>query len=237
MYFYEISRKIGIDRMHFYLDQFGLGRTTGIDMIGENDGLLPSRDWKKKAFREPADRTWFPGETVIAAIGQGYMSATPLQLANATAALAARGSRFVPHLVAATENPMTGERTLIAPQRLPAVTIENEFYWDSIIAAMNAVMQGQVGTARAVGTDAPYAMAGKSGTAQIFSVAQDETYDEEEVEERLRDHALFIAFAPLEEPRIAVAVVVENGASGSRVAAPIARALMDTYLGFGDDAL
>lgn len=237
VYFYEISRQIGIDRMHFYLDQFGLGRITGVDLVGEKGGLLPSRAWKRAAFREPAERTWFPGETVIASIGQGYMTATPLQLANATAALATRGKRFVPHLVAATEDPISGERDLSTPQPLPDVQIDNEFYWDSVIAAMNAVLQGQAGTARAVGQGAPYSMAGKSGTAQVFSVAQDETYDEEEVEERLRDHALFIAFAPVDAPQIAVAVVVENGSSGSRVAAPIARALMDQYLGFGEDAI
>ncbi|MBT8079487.1 MAG: penicillin-binding protein 2 [Gammaproteobacteria bacterium] len=237
VYFYEISRQIGIDRMHFYLDQFGLGQLTGIDMVGEKAGLLPSRAWKRGAFREPADQTWFPGETVIASIGQGYMTATPLQLANATATLAARGARFVPRLVAATEDPISGERTIRSPRRLSDVQIDNEFYWDSIIAAMNGVMQGEAGTARAVGRGAPYSMAGKSGTAQVFTVAQDETYDEEEVEERLRDHALFIAFAPLEEPQIAVAVVVENGSSGSRVAAPIARAVMDRYLGHATDAL
>jgi penicillin-binding protein 2 len=115
--------------------------------------------------------------------------------------------------------------------------IENEFYWDSVISAMNAVMQSETGTARATGLGAPYAMAGKSGTAQVFSVAQEEEYNESEVAERLRDHALFISFAPLDDPRIAVAVVVENGSSGSRVAAPIARSVMDEYLGFGDDAI
>ena len=174
---------------------------------------------------------------MIASIGQGYMTATPLQLANATATLAARGARFVPRLVAATEDPISGERAIRSPRRLSDVQIDNEFYWDSIIAAMNGVMQGEAGTARAVGRGAPYSMAGKSGTAQVFTVAQDETYDEEKVEERLRDHALFIAFAPLEEPQIAVAVVVENGSSGSRVAAPIARAVMDRYLGHATDAL
>lgn len=236
VYFYQISRDVGIDRMHFYLDQFGLGRRTGIDITGEKGGLLPSREWKRSAFRERADQVWFPGETVIAAIGQGYMLTTPLQLANAVAALAARGERFQPHLVAAVEDPITGERVLTVPRRLPAVKIENEFYWDSVLAAMHAVMQSETGTARGTGLGAPYQMAGKSGTAQVFSLGQDETYEEEEIEERLRDHALFIAFAPLEDPRIAVAVVVENGASGSRVAAPIARALMDQYLGYETDA-
>ena len=237
VYFYEISRDIGIDRMHYYLDQFGLGKETGLDVVGESDGLVPSRAWKRQAFRERADQVWFPGETVIASIGQGYMLASPLQLANATAALASRGKRFKPHLVAAIEDPISGTRTLIAPERLPDVNIENDYFWDSVLAGMHDVMQSKVGTARAAGLGAPYQMAGKSGTAQVFSLSQDEEYDEEEIAERLRDHALFIAFAPFDEPRIAVAVVIENGTSGSRVAAPIARAIMDQYLGFESDAL
>ena len=237
VYFYEISRKIGIDRMHYYLDQFGLGKPTGVDLTGEKFGLLPSREWKRGAFREPADQTWFPGETVIASIGQGYMLATPLQLANAAAALAMRGKRFVPHIVAATEDPITGERTLVSPQALDDVEIKNEFYWDSIIGAMNGVLQGARGTARAVGFNAPYAIAGKSGTAQVFSVGQDEEYDEELVAELLRDHALFIAFAPIEDPQIAVAVIVENGQSGSRIAAPMAKALIDHQLEVSTDAV
>ncbi len=231
VYFYEISRDIGIDRMHDYLDRFGLGKETGLDMVGEADGLLPSRAWKRQAFRERADQVWFPGETVIASIGQGYMLASPLQLANATAALASRGKRFKPHLVAAFEDPLTGKRTLIAPERLPDVNIENEFYWDSVIAGMHDVMQSATGTARASGLGAPYQMAGKSGTSQVFSLKQDEEYEEEEISERLRDHALFISFAPFDDPRIAVAVIVENGSSGSRIAAPIAREIMDEYLG------
>jgi len=231
VYFYEISRNIGIDRMHYYLDQFGLGKETGIDMVDEADGLVPSRAWKRQAFRNRADQVWFPGETVIASIGQGYMLASPLQLANATAALAARGKRFKPHLVAAFEDPLTGRRTLIAPERLPDVNIENDLFWDSVLSAMHDVMQSNTGTARAAGRGAPYQMAGKSGTSQVISIAQDEEYDEEQIDERLRDHALFISFAPFDDPRIAVAVIVENGASGSRVAAPIARAIMDEYLG------
>lgn len=237
VYFYEISREIGIEAMHEYLTRFGLGRPTGIDIFGEKSGLVPSREWKRQAFSDRPNQVWFPGETVIASIGQGYMLATPLQLAHSTAALAMRGKRFKPHLVAATEDPISGERELTVPEALPGVMIENEFYWDSTIGAMNAVMQGERGTARAIGLGAPYSMAGKSGTAQVFSVAQEDEYDEEEVAERLRDHALFIAFAPLEDPKIAVAVVIENGSSGSRVAAPIARSVMDQYLGFGDDAI
>jgi len=236
VYFYEISRDIGIDTMHTYLDKFGLGRETGLDANGEADGLVPSRAWKKQAFRERADQVWFPGETVIASIGQGYMLASPLQLASATAALATRGKRFRPHLVAAFEDPLTGRRTLIAPQRLPDVDIESEEFWDSVLNGMHDVMQSSTGTARAAGLGAPYQMAGKSGTAQVFSVAQDEEYDEEEIAEHLRDHALFISFAPLDEPRIAVAIVIENGSSGSRIAAPIARAMMDQYLQVEVDA-
>jgi penicillin-binding protein 2 len=221
VYFYEISNDIGIDRMHDYLDRFGLGSPTGIDVSGERPGLVPNREWKRRSFRNSSDQRWFQGETVIASIGQGYMLATPLQLASATAALATRGVRYQPRIVAAWEDPLTGERTLTSPLRLPDVALEQETHWDDIIGAMNSVMQGARGTARAVGSGAPYNMAGKSGTAQVFSVAQDEEY---------------VAFAPVENPQIAVAVIVENGSSGSGVAAPIARALMDRYLGYDDAA-
>ncbi len=235
VYFYEISQDVGIDNMHDYLGRFGLGNQTGIDVGGEHRGLVPSRAWKRASFSNRDDQRWYHGETVIASIGQGYMLATPLQLAVATGALATRGVRYRPRLVAAVEDALTGERSMIQPERQPDVEISNEFYWDNIIQAMHDVMQGPQGTARAVGIGAPYEMAGKSGTAQVVSIAQDEEYDEEELEERQRDHALFIAFAPLENPRIAVAVIVENGSSGSGVAAPIAKSIMDEYLGYGDD--
>lgn len=236
VYFYEISNAIGIDRIHDYLGRFGLGSKTGIDVTGERPGLVPSTEWKRNAFRNPSDQRWYQGETVIASIGQGYMLATPLQLATATAALATRGVRYQPRIVAAWEDPLSGERTLTSPVRLDNVELDNESYWNDIIGAMNSVMQGARGTARAVGRGAPYRMAGKSGTSQVFSVGQDEEYDEEEIDERLRDHALFIAFAPVDNPQIAVAVIVENGRSGSGVAAPIAKAIMDQYLGFNDAA-
>jgi len=237
VYFYELSVDIGIDRMHYYLDQFGLGNKTGVDISGEHSGLVPSRDWKRKAFRNPADQRWFLGETVIASIGQGYMLATPLQLASAVGAVATRGMRFEPHLVAAVEDALTGKRSLVSPKRVSDVRIDNQSHWDAVIGGMHDVMQSVRGTAWAAGGNAPYQMAGKSGTAQVFSVAQEEEYDEELIEERLRDHALFISFAPLDNPQIAVAVVIENGSSGSRVAAPIARALMDEYLGYGGNAV
>ena len=236
VYFYEIANDIGINNMHDYLDQFGLGRKSNVDLPRESEGLVPSTAWKRERFRgrDPSEQRWYDGETVIASIGQGYMLATPLQLASAAATMATRGIRYQPRLVAAFENPLSGQRRILDPRRVGTVNIETDFYWDTTIQAMHDVMQGARGTARAVGMDAPYTMAGKSGTAQVFSVAQEEEYNEEEIEERLRDHALFISFAPVENPQIAVALIVENGSSGSRVAAPIARAIMDHYLGYTD---
>ena len=234
VYFYELSGDLGIDNMHEYLTRFGLGIATGIDLIGERPGLVPSRDWKRRNFSDRDNQRWYHGETVIASIGQGFMLATPLQLASTVGTLATRGSRMRPHLVAAVEDPLTGNRRMIYPQSLGNVKISNEFYWENVLEAMHDVLQGPRGTARAVGVGAPYEMAGKSGTAQVVSIAQDDEYDEDELEERLRDHALFVSFAPFDDPRIAVAVIVENGSSGSGVAAPIAKAVMDQYLGYGD---
>lgn len=236
VYFYEVSLELGIDNIHKYLDMFGLGYGTGVDIRGEHRGLVPSREWKRAQFSERTDQNWYNGETVIASIGQGYMLATPLQLANAVAAVATKGERYRPRLVAASHNTITGERTMYPAERLDDIQLEDESHWDTVINAMREVMHGVHGTARAVGANAEYEMAGKSGTAQVFSVAQEDEYDEDEIEERLRDHALFVSFAPVDDPRIAVAVIVENGSSGSRVAAPIARQIMDEYLGYGNDA-
>jgi penicillin-binding protein 2 len=236
VYFYEISGEVGIDAMHDYLSRFGLGAPTGVDVLGESSGLVPSREWKRRAFSDRDNQRWYHGETVIASIGQGYMLATPLQLASAVGTLATRGQHFKPHMVAAIEDGLTGERRIIQPERLPDVEISSDIYWEYVLGAMHDVMQGTRGTARAVGLGAPYEMAGKSGTAQVVSIAQDQEYDDAELEERQRDHALFISFAPFDEPRIAVALIVENGESGSGVAAPIAKSIMDAYLGYGDDA-
>ena len=230
VYFYELARELGIDRMGEFLASFGLGTPTGIDIAGEKSGLVPSREWKKRNFGKREDQVWFPGETVIAGIGQGYMLATPLQLAHATATIASRGKRFRPTLLRARMNSETRDSAFVDPAPLPRVEVTDDVQWERIISAMNAVMQGRRGTARAVGRDAPFTMAGKSGTAQVFSVAQDAEYEAEDLEERMRDHALFIAFAPLEDPRIAVAVVIENGESGSGTAAPIARSVIEAYL-------
>jgi penicillin-binding protein 2 len=191
---------------------------------------VPSQAWKTKQFKRPGDQVWFPGETVIAGIGQGYLLVTPLQLAHAAATIAARGQRFQPMLLKGSRDPATGTIEYEAPTPLPPVPEQDPTRWAAIIEGMHGVMQGPRGTARAVGLNAPYPMAGKSGTAQVFSIGQEEKYIAKDVAERRRDHALFIAFAPLEAPRIAVAVVIENGESGSKAAAPIARAVIDAYL-------
>ncbi|MDH4055539.1 MAG: penicillin-binding protein 2 [Gammaproteobacteria bacterium] len=236
VYFFEISGVLGIDNMHEYLTRFGLGSASGVDILGERAGVVPSREWKRQNFRDRDNQRWYHGETVIASIGQGFMLTTPLQLAVAAGTLATRGSHQRPHLVAAIEDPLSGEHTLLEREPPEEVAISNVEYWDEVLAAMHDVMQGPRGTARAVGTGAAYTMAGKSGTAQVVTVAQGVKYDELELEERQRDHALFIAFAPFDNPQIAVAVIVENGESGSGVAAPIAKAVMDQYLGYGKNA-
>jgi penicillin-binding protein 2 len=230
VYFYTLARDLGIDRMGDFLKTFGLGSLTGIDVGGEQPGLVPSVAWKKKAFRQPANQVWFPGETVIAGIGQGYMLATPLQLAEATATIANRGQRFQPSLLRGTRDPSTGRIEYRAPTPLPPVPETDAGRWDQVIEGMHRVMQGARGTARAAGANAPYAIAGKSGTAQVFTVAQSARYNAAELAEHLKDHALFIAFAPIDVPLIAVAVLIENGESGSKAAAPVARAVIDAYL-------
>jgi len=230
VYFYELAHKLGIDNIHDFMAGFGLGSRTGIDIPAEKGGTLPSRDWKRARFPRREDKVWYPGETVITGIGQGYLQTTPLQLAHATAIVAARGERFRPMLIAGTRDPETGETVYFDPEPMPPVRLLDERLWDEAIDAMVAVVHGPTGTARRIGEDAPYRIAGKTGTAQVITIAQDEKYDESELEERQKDHALFIAFAPAEAPRIAVAVIVENGGSGSGVAAPVARAVLDSYL-------
>jgi len=216
--------------MSSMLMQFGLGASTGIDVTPESGGLVPTRDWKRSYFSRAEDQIWFPGETIITGIGQGYLLTTPLQLAHATASIATRGERWVPAMVRGLVDPVSREVLPRDPIPLPPVQVSDPTYWDQIIAAMEGVMNDPKGTARIAGKNAPWRIAGKSGTAQVFTVAQDATYNEEELAERMRDHALFIAFAPVDDPRIAVAVIVENGGSGSGVAAPVARTVMESYL-------
>ncbi len=226
VYFYHLAKLLGIKRMHKHLSSFGFGVVTGIDLDGEPDGLMPSPQWKKEARGEP----WYPGETVIAGIGQGYMLATPLQLAAVTALLANRGQRVVPKLVSSIEEPQSGSRTPLADAQPEPVTLRAARYYDVIVDAMTDVVHGERGTARKIGKGSPYRIAGKTGTAQVIGIKQGQSYDEKRIAKRFRDHALFIAFAPVEDPRIAVAVVAENGGGGSRTAAPIAKKVLDFYL-------
>ncbi|MGB5543841.1 MAG: penicillin-binding protein 2, partial [Gammaproteobacteria bacterium] len=230
VYFYELALKLGIDNMHDFLARFGLGHRTEVDIPAEKGGTLPSRQWKRDNFRRREDQVWFPGETLITGIGQGYLQTTPLQLAQMTAVIAKRGQGYRPMLVSAVTDPSTGETIEFEPQALPPVEVSDPAHWDAVINGMVEVMHGERGTGRAAAAGASYRMAGKSGTAQVVNIAQDAKYDAEELDERLRDHALFIALAPMEDPAIVVSVVVENGGSGSGVAAPIARAVLDNYL-------
>jgi penicillin-binding protein 2 len=191
---------------------------------------MPSPAWKKTAFSTREQQVWFPGETVIVGIGQGYWTATLLQLAKATALLATRGKHFRPRLVRALGDPATGAIEEQKPVALPSIELKHVENWEIIVNAMVAVTSGPRGTAQRIGRGATYSIAGKTGTAQVFSVGQTEKYNEKEVAERLRDHALFVAFAPAEAPKLAVAVLVENGGFGASAAAPIARAIFDAYL-------
>jgi penicillin-binding protein 2 len=189
---------------------------------------MPSPAWKKTAFATREQQVWFPGETVIVGIGQGYWTATLLQLAKATALLSTRGRHFRPRLVRALVDPRTKRLEEKPALELPPLELAQPANWETIVDAMVAVTTG--GTAARAAQGAAYSIAGKTGTAQVFSVGQTEKYDEKEVAERLRDHALFVAFAPADDPKLAVAVLVENGGFGSSAAAPIARAIFDAYL-------
>ncbi len=228
VYFYDLALALGIDRMHDYLSLFGFGQKSGLDILGEKPGLFPSRQWKRRA----RNQAWFPGETLITGIGQGFTLVTPLQLARATAIMANRGGDVQPHIVnkAATfaetitvRAPITGRAIDKPSQQSPL--------WQKVIDAMTNVVHGLRGTAKSIGKNIPYKIAGKTGTAQVFSIGQEEKYKKEEVAEKLRDHALFIAFAPVDDPKIAISVIVENGGHGGSAAAPIAGELFNYYLG------
>lgn len=225
-YYYDLALTLGIDRMSEYMRSFGFGRSTGIDLAGESSGLMPSREWKRRVHRQP----WFPGETLITGIGQGFTLATPLQLATSTATLANFGRHLIPSVVAAIDETNSGVRTPVRTGELPPVRVVDTSNWQRVHRAMVNVVHSPTGTGRSVGRDAPYTIAGKTGTAQVFGIKQDEEYVAEDLAKHLRDHALFVAFAPAEKPRIAIAVIVQNGGGGGAVAAPIARRVMDTYL-------
>ena len=223
VYFYTLAHRLGIDAMHEFLARFGLGAAQGLDLPGELPGLLPSRAWKRRALGE----AWFPGETIITGIGQGYLLLTPLQLATAAAAIATRGVRMRPRLLRAHER--GGARVEFPPEVAGTVALADPAGWQLVTEAMVEVMHGERGTGRMAGRNAAYRIAGKTGTVQVINYGE-EIPEDDELPAHLRDHSLFIAFAPAGAPRIALAVVAEHGGAGSALAAPIARRLLDAYL-------
>ncbi|GGY68500.1 penicillin-binding protein 2 [Marinobacter zhanjiangensis] len=225
VYFYELGVEMGVDTMHAYLSRFGFGMDATLDVGGALPGLLPSRDWKRGMRNEP----WYPGDSVNMSIGQGFFLATPLQLATATSLVANRGEWVQPRMLQDVQGD-TALESVLQPEYLEDLTADNDTTWEYVVDAMVDVMHGRHGTARGAAKGADYRMAGKTGTAQVFSLAEDEEYEEEEIRERLRDHALFVGFAPADDPQIVVSVIVENGGSGSGTAAPVGRAMFDAWL-------
>ena len=224
-YFYDLAHKLGIDRLSTYMNQFGIGRKVSLDMFEESAGLMPSREWKRATRRQ----AWFPGETLILGIGQGYMQSTPLQLAQATALIASKGKWIRPHLAKTIEGVPP-----VDPDPVPDIVLRDPSNWAKVTHGMQQVVHGARGTARVAGVGAQYLIAGKSGTAQVVAIKQGEKYDRSKVQERHRDHALFVGFAPANNPQIAVSVMIENGEAGSRVASPVVRKVMDAWL-LGED--
>ncbi|WP_136064230.1 penicillin-binding protein 2 [Modicisalibacter radicis] len=220
-YFFNLAHLLGIDALSSFMHRFGFGEQTSYDVHGASQGLMPSREWK----RERRNQVWFPGETLSVGIGQGYWLATPLQMATAMSVLANRGEWVTPHLAR-----KVGDEIVTPPPAKEDIELANDDWWNLVNRALEDVMTGHEGTARRAGQGLEYRMAGKSGTAQVFTLDNDERYNADELEERLHDHALFTAFAPIDEPRIAVAVVIENAGGGSSHAAPLARQLVDAWL-------
>lgn len=224
VYFYDLANHLGIDRMHDYMQLFGFGVKTGVDLHGESQAHMPSSKWKKRSKKMP----WFPGETLIVGIGQGYFVATPLQLAVATGALVNNGKMRAPHLLKTVVT--AGKQKPYQSPEIIDVPVKDIKHWKYVQKAMEDVVHSPRGTARRIAQGAEYRIAGKTGTAQVFSIKQDERYDESKISQKNFDHALFLGYAPADDPKIVVAVIVENGKHGSSVAAPMARAVMDYYL-------
>ncbi|MCK5813362.1 MAG: penicillin-binding protein 2, partial [Cocleimonas sp.] len=225
VYFYDLAYRMGISRYSKSLKRFGFGSKTGIDLPHEKSGIMPSSEWKKKRFGQ----NWYPGDTVNIGIGQGYWTATPLQLAHAVGTVSMRGMRMRPHVLRGVRASRNLPEKLVAAQQLPSVAVRNTSYWDDIIKAMIHVVHGPGGTAGRSGKGAQYKFGGKTGTAQVFSVAQNKSYNASRLAKKLHDHSLFVAFAPADNPEIALAVIVENAGGGSKVAAPLSRKLLDAY--------
>jgi penicillin-binding protein 2 len=227
VYYYMLANDMGIDAIAGFMKQLGLGQLTGIDLHGEAAGVLPSPEWKTKRFRRPEQQKWYPGETISIGIGQGYNAYTPIQLAQAMATLAANGAMYRPRVVGHVDNPRSGERRSFEPELASQVPLRREWV-EFVKRAMAGV--NKEGTGARAFAKAEYTSGGKTGTAQVIAIKQHEKYDEAKVAERHRDHSLFIAFAPLDNPIIALAVIVENGGFGARAAAPISRTVLDYYL-------
>ncbi|HSW82183.1 MAG TPA: penicillin-binding protein 2, partial [Usitatibacter sp.] len=223
-YFYGLATELGIDSIHSYLTQFGFGQPTGIDIEGEVPGLAPSQEWKQRRHNQK----WYAGDTVSIGIGQGYLLTTPLQLAAAVATLANNGRVVHPRLLKAVQNARTQETLEIAPKEGELIAIKPEHL--ALIKAAMVDVTKPGGTAVRASQGAPYTVAAKTGTAQVVGMKQNETYNEKHMKEEHRDHALFIAFAPAEDPKIAMAILVENGGHGGSTAAPIAREVFDYAL-------
>ncbi|HEU4440997.1 MAG TPA: penicillin-binding transpeptidase domain-containing protein, partial [Burkholderiales bacterium] len=226
-YYYMLANDMGIDAIAAFMKQLGLGRRTGVDLQHEAAGVLPSPEWKQARFKRPEQQKWYPGETISIGIGQGYNAYTPIQLAQAMATVAANGAMYRPRVVGHVENPRTRERHSFEPELVQQVPLRREWV-DFVKRAMAGV--NTEGTGARAFARAGYTSGGKTGTAQVIAIKQNEKYDEAKVAERHRDHSLFIAFAPLENPIIAMLVIVENGGFGARAAAPIARTVLDYYL-------
>ncbi len=226
-FYYQLANDMGIDAIAGFMKHFGFGERTGIDLQNEALGVLPSPEWKLARFRRPEQQKWYAGETISIGIGQGYNAFTPIQLAQAMAALSSGGAVYRPRLVTHVDNARTGERRYFEPEQMHQIPARAE-HVEFVKQAMAGVMKE--GTAARSFASATYSSGGKTGTAQVIAMKQNEKYDEKKVDERLRDHSLFIAFAPLASPRIALAVIVENGGFGARTAAPIARTVLDYFL-------
>jgi penicillin-binding protein 2 len=226
-YYYHLANDLGVDAMHDFMKPFGFGQITGIDLEHEKRGILPSTSWKRAAYRRPEQKKWYAGETISLGIGQGYNSFTPLQLAHATAILANNGIVMKPHLVKYTEDGGTRVRTPTVPTESYRIPLKQHNI-DIIKHAMVGVMRE--GTAAKAFKNAGYDSGGKTGTAQVIAIKKNEKYDASKIDARFHDHALFTAFAPVDKPRIAIAIIVENGGFGAVAAAPIVREALDFYL-------
>ncbi len=226
-YYYGLANDLGVDAIHDFMKPFGFGQLTGVDLDNERAGILPSTTWKRNAYKRPEQKKWYAGETISIGIGQGYNAFTPLQLAHAMANLANNGVVMKPHLVKILESGGTKERTLTVPKESYRIPLQSENL-DIIRNAMIGVPRE--GTSARAFAGAEYISAGKTGTAQAVGIKKNEKYDASKIAERLRDHSLYVTYAPADNPRIALAVIVENAGFGSAAAAPIARKAMDYYL-------